>query len=108
TYPTSVGTAELTRGHKVSKPFDVGPSQRRPTTLVAASTASASTRSFIGSSLWPFTQRNVTRFGPAARAFTRSTNGSQRSRLATGFFCEFSQPRFCQPSHQRSRKQLTT
>ena len=35
-------------------------------------------------------------------------NGSHRSRLATGFFAVFIQPRCSQPSHQRSRKQFTT
>ena len=35
-------------------------------------------------------------------------NGSHRSRLATGFFALFTQPRLSQPSHHRSRKQFTT
>ncbi len=42
------------------------------------------------------------------RVSTTSTSGSQRSRLATGRFWELSQPRACQPFHQRLRKQFTT
>jgi hypothetical protein len=72
--------------------------------VTAASTANRSTRSFIGSPEWPFTQLKVT----SPRARTSSMNGSHRSRLATGSFLEFFQSRFSQPSHQRSRKQWTT
>ena len=81
-----------------------GSSPERPRWVLAASTARRSTVSFIGSPAWPFTQRKVT----SPRASTSSTNGSHRSRLATGFFCELSQPRLIQPSCQRSRKQFTT
>ncbi len=56
------------------------------------------------SPLWPFTQRKST----SPRSRTSAMNGSHRSRLATGFFWLLSQPRLSQPSHQRSRKQLTT
>ena len=56
------------------------PTPERPCWVVAASTASRSTRSFIGSPQWPFTQRKVT----SPRWRTSSTNGSHRSRLATG------------------------
>ena len=35
-------------------------------------------------------------------------SGSQRSRLATGFFAVFFHPRLSHPSHHRSRKQWTT
>src|SRR5262245_47797276 len=72
--------------------------------VFAASTASWSTSSFMA---WPacaLIQRNVT----SPRARTSSTNGSHRSRLATGLRAELTQPRRIQPSHQRSRKQLTT
>ena len=77
----------------------------RPACFWAASTASRSTRSFIRSSLWPFTQVNRTRWGSDRYA---SISGSHRSRLATGFFALLSQPRASQPSHHRSRKQFTT
>ncbi len=71
----------------------------------AASTARRSTRSFMRSAEWPFTQVNPTRCGSDC---TASISGSQRSRLATGFLALLSQPRANHPSHQRSRKQLTT
>ena len=77
----------------------------RPAWVRAASTASRSTRSFIGSSLWPLTQRKR---HPVGSARTASISGSHRSRLATGFLALFIQPRASQPSHHRSRKQLTT
>ena len=76
----------------------------RPCWVAAASTASRSTRSFMGSPAWPFTQRKVT----SPRSATSSTNGSHRSRLATGLRWELTHPFLIQPSHQRSRKQLTT
>ena len=72
--------------------------------VCAAATASRSTRSFIGSPECPLTQRKLT----FPRERTSLTNGSQRSRLATGFLALVSQPRASQPCHQRSRKQLTT
>ena len=68
----------------------------------AASTASRSTRSFIGRREWPLTQRK----GSPGRPRYSSISGSHRSRLATGWFWEFFQPRASQPRHQLSRKQL--
>src|SRR5437764_14597889 len=58
----------------------------------------------MGSLEWPFTHRNTT----SPRLFTAVTNGSHRSRLATGFLALFNHPRAIHPSHQRSRKQFTT
>ena len=79
---------------------------RRPSSPAPrqAATARASTRSFIRSPEWPFTQPNAM----SPRSTYRPTSGSHRSRLATGFLAEFVQPRSSQPCHQRSRKQLTT
>ena len=67
--------------------------------------ASSSTRSFHVSPEWPFTQRKVT---ATSSESATSKRGSHRSRLATGLRCVFFQSRLSQPSHQRSRKQLTT
>ena len=53
----------------------------------------------------PLTQRKVT--GTSGESAT-ARSGSHRSRFATGLRCEFFQSRLSQPSHHRSRKQLTT
>ena len=81
----------------------VGGTSPEPSFSYDAATARRSTRSFIGSPLWPFTQSQVT-----SRSSTSSMNGSHRSRLATGSFFEFFQPRASQPLYQPSRKQFTT
>src|SRR4029078_3175528 len=57
--------------------------------VTQASTASRSTRSFITSLLWPFTQRNV--ISPGRDSY-RSMKGSHRSWFATGLRCLFFQP----------------
>ena len=76
----------------------------RPVWVWAASTAIASTRSFIGSSECPLTQSNVT----SPRASTASMNGSHSSRFATGLRWLFFQPFRCHVSYHFLRKQLTT
>src|ERR1700722_15305898 len=67
----------------------------------AATVANSSTRSFQRSPECPLTHCHET--GAAGAGWSASAmSGSHRSRLATGFFWEFSQLRRCQPCHQRS------
>ena len=94
TSPTSSSAAERAdspRAVGVARSTETGVGPRspvRPVCVSDASTARRSTRSFIGSPLWPFTHRNVT----SPRATTSSTSGSHRSRLATGLRWLFVQP----------------
>ena len=63
-----------------------GPASNGP---ALASTARRSTRSFIGSPLWPLTHSKLI---SCWRDRYRSTNGFHRSTLATGLRCELTQP----------------